>query len=60
MAIQVSNAFVTLFDSEVKQAYQGQRMLAASHASVATSKVRLLNSLRSGKAQRLSAYHRLM
>lgn len=28
MAIQVSNAFVTLFDSEVKQAYQGQRMLA--------------------------------
>jgi N4-gp56 family major capsid protein len=28
MAIQVSNAFVTLFDSEVKQAYQGQRKLA--------------------------------
>ena len=28
MAIQVSNAFVTLFDSEVKQAYQGQHMLA--------------------------------
>lgn len=30
MAIQVSNAFVTLFDSEVKQAYQGQRMLAGA------------------------------
>lgn len=27
MAISVSNAFVTLFDSEVKQAYQGQRTL---------------------------------
>lgn len=30
MAIQVSNAFVTLFDSEVKQAYQGQRLLAGA------------------------------
>ncbi len=28
MAVQISNAFVTLFDSEVKQAYQGQRLLA--------------------------------
>lgn len=28
MAISVSNAFVTLFDSEVKQAYQAQRALA--------------------------------
>lgn len=28
MAISISNAFVTLFDSEVKQAYQGQRSLA--------------------------------
>lgn len=28
MAVQISNAFVTLFDSEVKQAYQGQRALA--------------------------------
>lgn len=28
MAVSVSNAFVTLFDSEVKQAYQGQRALA--------------------------------
>ncbi|HEY7805207.1 MAG TPA: phage capsid protein [Orrella sp.] len=28
MAVQISNAFVTLFDSEVKQAYQGQRILA--------------------------------
>jgi hypothetical protein len=27
MAVQISNAFVTLFDSEVKQAYQGQRLL---------------------------------
>jgi len=27
MAVQISNAFVTLFDSEVKQAYQGQRAL---------------------------------
>jgi hypothetical protein len=30
MAVQVSNAFVTLFDSEVKQAYQGQRLLAGA------------------------------
>lgn len=28
MAVSISNAFVTLFDSEVKQAYQGQRLLA--------------------------------
>tara|TARA_R110001632_G_scaffold36801_2_gene92886 strand:- start:8793 stop:9632 length:840 start_codon:yes stop_codon:yes gene_type:complete len=28
MAVSISNAFVTLFDSEVKQAYQGQRALA--------------------------------
>jgi len=28
MSIQISNAFVTLFDSEVKQAYQAQRALA--------------------------------
>ena len=28
MALQISNAFVTLFDSEVKQAYQAQRALA--------------------------------
>jgi len=28
MALQISNAFVTLFDSEVKQAYQGARALA--------------------------------
>jgi hypothetical protein len=28
MAVQISNAFVTLFDAEVKQAYQGQRLLA--------------------------------
>lgn len=28
MAVQISNAFVTLFDSEVKQAYQAQRALA--------------------------------
>jgi hypothetical protein len=28
MAISISNAFVTLFDSEVKQAYQAQRALA--------------------------------
>jgi hypothetical protein len=28
MAVSVSNAFVTLFDSEVKQSYQGQRALA--------------------------------
>tara|TARA_S200002703_G_scaffold13223_1_gene11634 strand:- start:2182 stop:3024 length:843 start_codon:yes stop_codon:yes gene_type:complete len=28
MAVQISNAFVTLFDSEVKQAYQGQRLLS--------------------------------
>ena len=28
MAINVSNAFITLFDSEVKQAYQGARSLA--------------------------------
>lgn len=28
MALQISNAFVTLFDSEVKQAFQGQRALA--------------------------------
>ena len=28
MAVSISNAFVTLFDSEVKQAYQGQRTLA--------------------------------
>lgn len=28
MSIQISNAFVTLFDSEVKQAYQGARALA--------------------------------
>lgn len=27
MAVSISNAFVTLFDSEVKQAYQGQRAL---------------------------------
>ena len=27
MAVQISNAFVPLFDSEVKQAYQGQRLL---------------------------------
>lgn len=27
MAVQISNAFVTLFESEVKQAYQGQRLL---------------------------------
>lgn len=30
MAVQISNAFVTLFDSEVKQAYQGQRLLAGT------------------------------
>ena len=28
MAVSINNAFVTLFDSEVKQAYQGQRLLA--------------------------------
>jgi len=28
MAVSISNAFVTLFDSEVKQAYQAQRALA--------------------------------
>jgi hypothetical protein len=28
MSVQISNAFVTLFDSEVKQAYQAQRALA--------------------------------
>ena len=28
MALNVSNAFITLFDSEVKQAYQGARALA--------------------------------
>jgi hypothetical protein len=27
MAINLSTAFVTLFDAEVKQAYQGQAML---------------------------------
>lgn len=30
MAVSISNAFVTLFDSEVKQAYQGQRLLAGT------------------------------
>lgn len=30
MAISVSNAFVTLFDAEVKQAYQAQRALAGT------------------------------
>jgi len=30
MAVQISAAFVTLFDSEVKQAYQGQRLLAGT------------------------------
>jgi len=30
MAVSISNAFVTLFDSEVKQAYQGQRLLAGA------------------------------
>ena len=28
MSVNISTAFVTLFDSEVKQAYQGQRLLA--------------------------------
>jgi len=27
MSISLSNAFVTLFDAEVKQAYQGKAML---------------------------------
>lgn len=43
MAISISNAFVTLFDSEVKQAYQGQRSLAGvtrERASVEGSTVK--------------------
>lgn len=28
MSVNISTAFVTLFDSEVKQSYQGQRLLA--------------------------------
>ena len=30
MAISLSNAFVTLFDAEVKQAYQGKAMLVGA------------------------------
>jgi hypothetical protein len=47
MAINLSTAFVTLFDAEVKQAYQGQAMFVALSVFVQVSKARPTSSPRS-------------